>query len=802
MADMDTELYSILKETVEKYGKEILLEDRGRRAAGLMADLLPGAKKENRILRFALNEGIAEKINEEIIIRGQDMFISRNRYVMQLCDDLGIENSAALFVVDCLCGALGLEGFDGTGERILESGVLNGPMDTSQVYEVLKEYTVIGVYAFRNIQCPVIEVPPNIRKIKGYAFSRWEGEKVILPGETELEKCIFGAWPLCTAFPDVVELPPDARYVAKNKCLMDRRTGTLVATYATNRQYIQETGEHRIDLSIPEGVVNIPEHAFGDWIRKISIPRTVKQMDIEGLRYAAWIEVDPENENYKSIDGVLFDGAGRRLLLYPSDREGAEYSLPSGTESVGERAFPNGVNLEKVCFNEELREIGDKAFWGHNGLKEISFSRNLRHIGRQAFAACKNLHFLEMHDQVEEIGEDAFKFCGVGNVSNSTLDMRPGESEQEIGKCIAAPGLKTDFFITHGQNSYVAGYCRRNSIECGRACRPGDLSGIGQLTERLRAYLVIGTGAFGSSIGECLEIPPNIRRIRRNAFSNCKGLRKVILSPDTVIEPGAFSGCPDLSAVEEFPARKPPAKSRYHFGNGCLVERRTGTLIYGNPGRNMPEGAAVILDDDMIVTVPKIYIPQSIEQVRQSNFTGQPLEYIEVAPGHLHWKTVDGVLYNREGTELLRYPRAKKDDQYQVEASAKAIGQGAFANAFRLRKVSLNEGLLEIGGTGFSNCTALTEVSLPRSLRKIGKGAFYKCENLCFLEIYDQVSEIEEYAFWGCGEKKDRSELKLIIHSNPYVEEYCQRNGIEYTADQQKLPKEPKNKRFWFGRHS
>lgn len=71
------------------------------------------------------------------------------------------------------------------------------------------------------------------------------------------------------------------------------------------------------------------------------------------------------------IDNVLYmdTAEGKVLLLYPAKRAGSEYTPAKGTVRIGDYAFYNTFNLEKVTIPYTVKAIGSYAFF--NGLDEI-----------------------------------------------------------------------------------------------------------------------------------------------------------------------------------------------------------------------------------------------------------------------------------------------------------------------------------------------------------------------------------------------------------------------------------------------
>lgn len=90
-----------------------------------------------------------------------------------------------------------------------------------------------------------------------------------------------------------------------------------------------------------------------------------------------------------------------------------------------------------------------------------------------------------------------------------------------------------------------------------------------------------------------------------------------------------------------------------------------------------------------------------------------------------------------------------------------AIGDGVFRDS-KLRTITLNEGLREIGSRAFYNCTNLTSIKYPSTLQSVGSYAFYNCRSLQKIEMNDGITKIEDYTFANYSQT---SSLKEIVWS-------------------------------------
>jgi hypothetical protein len=122
------------------------------------------------------------------------------------------------------------------------------------------------------------------------------------------------------------------------------------------------------------------------------------------------ITVDSGNASYKDIDGVLFSKDGKTLIQYPRGRTGA-YTVPDGTERIGDSAFYYCTGLTSVVIGDGVVSIGDSAFYYCIGLTGVTISGGVTSIGDSAFRHCSKLTSVVIGSGVTDIGDYAFYAC-------------------------------------------------------------------------------------------------------------------------------------------------------------------------------------------------------------------------------------------------------------------------------------------------------------------------------------------------------------------------------------------------------
>lgn len=170
----------------------------------------------------------------------------------------------------------------------------------------------------------------------------------------------------------------------------------------------------------------------------------------------------------------------------------------------------------------------------------------------------------------------------------------------------------------------------------------------------------------------------------------------------------------------------------------------------------------------------KITIGKNVSEIDIWAFTNcSKLEAFEVDPENRYFTAIDGVLYNKDVTEILFYPNGKtpliKDDKEQVigggeyvaPATLKSIRANAFYVCWNLYSVTLNEGLETIGNKAFIKCDNVRTLNIPSTVTKIGDDALSYMNTLTSLEIPSSVTEIGDYAFFATETILD----KIVIHN-------------------------------------
>ena len=187
------------------------------------------------------------------------------------------------------------------------------------------------------------------------------------------------------------------------------------------------------EIEIPDSVTMIGKFAFSQCsaMESASIGSGVAMIGenaFDACESLTAVTVSESNENYRSVDGVIFDKKMRTLVCYPRGKQETEYTVPDSVTYIAEFAFYCCWNLESVVIGEGVVSMGRDAFCGCKNLVNITLPNGLRSIGNAAFAACESLESITIPNSVTMISDEAF------NGAYRLTDIVIPDSVTEIGE--------------------------------------------------------------------------------------------------------------------------------------------------------------------------------------------------------------------------------------------------------------------------------------------------------------------------------------------------------------------------------
>ncbi len=183
--------------------------------------------------------------------------------------------------------------------------------------------------------------------------------------------------------------------------------------------------------------------------------------------------------------------------------------LPKSITTIGDHAFRDLINAEKIDLPSDLQKIGSYSFAGCSSLKEVKIGDKVKEIGYSAFYNCISLEKVTLPKSLEYIGQSSFSGC------TSLYNVDIPDTVKSIG------------------TSAFEGCSKLEKIKL-----PKELTEIDDYTFHNCKSLLSVT------------LPDTLKTIGVSSFADCTSLTSINI-PESVTQIGtmAFSGCFKLSAV-------------------------------------------------------------------------------------------------------------------------------------------------------------------------------------------------------------------------------------------------------------
>lgn len=411
-------------------------------------------------------------------------------------------------------------------------------------------------------------------------------------------------------------------------------------------------------------------------------------------------------------DGIEYEviqiGNGNKVAEF----EG-EITISEGITTVGQNAFLLCRDITKVNLPTSLKQINWQAFRQTTNLKSISLPKGLEVLQERAFNA-SGITSIVIPGSVKTVGALAF--------FQSYIEKATIEDGVEIldSAAFRSCGLKE---IT------IPGSVKEIKDSCF-----SEIWGLSKVTINNGVEKIDGGAFYGTAIKE-IEIPASVLTIDDSAFSGCGMIQTINVAIDNQNYSSQNDSLynKDKTKIIRYPSGKKDTEFEVpstvkEIGNSCFSS-------CGNLG--------------------KIQITSNVEKLATSSFVNQgKLTEINVVGENQYYSSEDGVLFNKDKTEFIKWPQGKSLTEYTVPRTVKTIKASSFyasniksiiippsvermeSYAFqstRATKIVCQEqdgkGIKEIGYRCFY-LTGLIEVSLPSTLEKLDGEAFGGSYNL------------------------------------------------------------------------
>ena len=320
-------------------------------------------------------------------------------------------------------GTYEISGYSGSGKTVNIPAEING------------RNVIIGNYAFKSKNIKSVTIPDTITSIGECAFIFCEKLETVKLSSS-LTEIGYDAFSGCVSLKSI-DIPNSVTSIGKSAfsgCIKlesikisDNVTKiegyTFINCFALKEvklpKKLKSIGDSAFfrcpsleSLTIPNSTESIGYEVFADCykLETIKLPKSLKELSRNTFSDCAVknITISKENKYFTVSNGILYDKDKTLLILCPRDK--TQVKIPSTVKTVGDWAFANCTELEKVVFPDSLEKIGDNSFRDCKSLNGIKLPDSLKQVGSYAFYNCNKIRSVTIPESVETIYRMAFGY--------------------------------------------------------------------------------------------------------------------------------------------------------------------------------------------------------------------------------------------------------------------------------------------------------------------------------------------------------------------------------------------------------
>ncbi len=601
---------------------------------------------------------------------------------------------------------------------------------------------IIAQGAFRNSSLESIEVGSGIEEIGGYVFNWSNLTSITLPDKPiSIGQGAFMQTPF-------FENKENWEYLGEKSA--DNYTSSLLCI-----------GNHLIYF------------ACSAFTPSFEMKPNLKSIAGDAFEYSTVGELHiPDIETWFNIRRGGSNATPRAQKLIIDGQETAAITIPSSVTEIPDYAFARMESLTSVTLHDGVTKIGDGAFLSCENLTGITIPSGVTKIGTNAFGNCYKLASIN----VSEANPNYASENGIlyNKAKNHIVTVPTGLTGAVVlpnsltsieyfafYNCYGITSIEIPAGVTSINAYWLNGCTALASISVG-ANNPNYSSQDGILYNKDKTKIV----CIPPSVTGAITIPDSLTSIDSGTFGNCTKLTSITVGannpnyssqdgilynkdkteivcvpraitgavtiPDsiTTIDSWTFSNCTKLTSIS-VGANHP----NYSSQDGILYNKDKTEIVYvplAITGTVTIPDTVTRIDYEFnnCYGITSIEIPASVTSI-YGTFSGcSALTGFTVDANNPNYSSQDGILYNKNKTEILRVPPTVTGT------------------------VTIPDGVTSINYGAFENCTGITSLIIPNSVTSINYAPFEDSKNLTDIQFKGTVEEwqaMDKNVYWDNG---------------------------------------------------
>ena len=293
-----------------------------------------------------------------------------------------------------------ITGYNGTASNITIPSTIYG-------YKVCK----VGEKAFyEDLDIRSVSIPNTVTAIEEHAFQNCSYlSKVTFPTKLQyVGTCSFSG----TALQSVV-LPNGTKEL--NQSAFSGCEKLTSVTISNTLKYIPKYGfsgcKNLTTINIPNSVSRIGFGAFWDCekLTKVSIGSGLNDFDdqyaygfpFSGCKALESITVNSSNNDYCSVNGIMYNKAKTEIVIYPQSKKDTTYTVPSTIKTLYTSSSNNNPYLKTVIIPASVTDIEDHAVgyiedgWDYNKVSGFTI-KGYKGTAAERYARNNDFNFVQL----------------------------------------------------------------------------------------------------------------------------------------------------------------------------------------------------------------------------------------------------------------------------------------------------------------------------------------------------------------------------------------------------------------------